>query len=409
MTHAVTAISTPSMPQQAPPLPPGIVTSLPHSGMTVREFYAMHFQGAVFPLMAGLVLFGWRAAAVILLVILGAAAGIAIWRRVGSRGAQLEYGHGLWCATLLALMLPAHLAASQVPGTSGEMAWPLPLAAGLILAIFLWLLGGVGSGRIHPVVVTYLFVAALFFDLLVPHWSLGRNHLILGDLLNSGPPAAARAQNDAWLARVAPRGMDAERTQSPASEALTLYTSGREKPDRGWLPMQALLRDNLPPLEDLIIGGHPAPIGMGSAIALIIGGLFLLYRGVIDFRIPLIVVLVEFAALLVLPIPSAVSEHTQWHWLAFRRPEIGWAMGITLANYELIASPTLFVAFFLATAGPVRPMARRARVIYAALIGLLSAGLQLFMGASFGPYLALLLASLLTPAMDRWFSPRPLV
>ena len=55
--------------------------------------------------------------------------------------------------------------------------------------------------------------------------------------------------------------------------------------------------------------------------------------------------------------------------MAFRRPDVGWAAGVTFANYELMASPLLFVAFFIATAGPVRPMAVRARIIYALLIG----------------------------------------
>ncbi len=385
------------------------LTSQPHSGMTVRDYYSMHFQGIIFPFTAGVVLFGWRAAAVIALVLLGASAGIAIWRRIGARGRQLEYTHGLWFAIILALMLPAHLASTRPDSYAGELTWPLPIAAGVMLSIFLWLLGGLGSGRIHPVVVTYLFVWALFTGLLVPHSALQRNRLLLGDLDNSRPLTAQLAGKDAWLVRTALPGIDAERWDMPAAEMLTEYTTGREKPARGWLPLQGLLRDNLPPLEDLIVAGHPAPIGTASAIAVIIGGLFLLYRGVIDYRIPLIIVLAAFVSLLILPIPVALTDHTTWHWLALARPDVGWATGVTFANYELMASPLLFTAFFLATAGAVRPMSRRARVLYAALIGAGSAALQLYMSVSHGPYIALLLASLLTPFLDRAFGPRPLV
>ena len=195
----------------------------------------------------------------------------------------------------------------------------------------------------------------------------------------------------------------------PASERLITFTTGRQTPARAALSLEELLRDDMPPLEDLIVGGQPAPVGLGSGVAVIVGGLFLLYRGLIDFRIPLMIVLVEFAGLMVLPIPASVSSHTTWHWLAFRRPDVGWAAGVTFANYEILASPALFMAFFLATSGPVRPMARRARTIYAILIGAMTAALQLYMNVVLAPYLALLMASLLTPALDRLFAPRPLV
>jgi electron transport complex protein RnfD len=162
-------------------------------------------------------------------------------------------------------------------------------------------------------------------------------------------------------------------------------------------------------LEDLIVGGHPGPIGAGSAIAVIIGGLFLMYRGLIDFRIPLIIFVVEYAALLILPTPVMLSSVPKWHWIISRQPEVGWATGITFANYEIMAGPSLFMAFFIATAPSIRPMSRRARVIYAFIAGAGAAALQLYLGVSVGPYIALLLASLLTPVLDVWFRPRPLV
>jgi Na+-translocating ferredoxin:NAD+ oxidoreductase RnfD subunit len=69
----------------------------------------------------------------------------------------------------------------------------------------------------------------------------------------------------------------------------------------------------------------------------------------------------------------------------------------------------LLMIFFLATAPALRPMARRARVIYGLLVGILAAGLQLYASISYGPYLALLIVSLLTPLLDRFFRTRPLV
>lgn len=386
---------------------PAELTPLPHSGLSVVEFYSMHFMAAVFPVTAGLLLFGWRAAATLFLVGIGAAGGVCIWRRIGARGRALSFSHSLWLALLLAMMLPAHLATDEPIGNSG-IPWLLLPAAGLLLAIFLWLLGGLGAGRIHPVLATYLVVAALFYQLLIPHWVLQRSHLFVGDILRGAVTKERVAETEPWATRWKIPGEDSEYAD-PASEALTHYTSAREMAPRGWLPIQSLLRDDLPPLEDLIIGAHPSPIATGSAVAVIIGGLFLLYRGLIDYRIPLIMIVCELACLLVFPTPSVLSEHTQWHWLVARRPAVGWATAITFANYELMASPSLFVAFFLATAPSVRPMSRRARMIYALIAGAATAALQLYMSVAIGAYVALLLASLLTPVLDRWFRPRALV
>jgi hypothetical protein len=49
------------------PLPP-----VAHSGLAVPGYYLMHAMAALFPLTAGLMLYGWRAAWVVLAVLLSA-------------------------------------------------------------------------------------------------------------------------------------------------------------------------------------------------------------------------------------------------------------------------------------------------------------------------------------------------
>ena len=173
---------------------PAELTALPHSGLSVPEFYSMHFMAALVPMTAGLLLYGYRAAVAIMLVGLGTAGGVAIWRRIGSRGRQLSYPHALWLALLLAMMLPAQLASTQIPGVE-QTPWYLLPAAGLLLTIFLWILGGL-AGRVHPVLVTYLIIATLFVQLLVPHWVLQRNHLFVGDVLKGQPSDIRTAETD---------------------------------------------------------------------------------------------------------------------------------------------------------------------------------------------------------------------
>src|SRR4051812_4764019 len=84
-----------------PPLSTHAPTAL-HSGMTVPRFFAMHSLGAVFPVTAGAMIFGWRAVGVMLMVLITSIGAAAVWKRIGRRGAGINYSHVIWLATLLA-------------------------------------------------------------------------------------------------------------------------------------------------------------------------------------------------------------------------------------------------------------------------------------------------------------------
>jgi Na+-transporting NADH:ubiquinone oxidoreductase subunit NqrB len=264
---------------------------------------------------------------------------------------------------------------------------------------------------LHPVALTQIILVLLFHDLLVPHLSLQRSRIFVGDVLDAGDPARIEPLHGAWMSASKVPGKDAIRVE-PAALRLNFYTGGLEKPEQpyAYLSLEALLRDRMPPLEDLIVGGHPGAMGTGCAIAVIMGGLFMLYRGVIDYRIPLLTVVAAYAALMILPVPIAIRQFSrEWHWLAIHQPTVGPALAVTFANYEIMAGPLLFVAFFLATSPSVRPLTRRSRALYALLIGVIAAALQLYVSVSLGPYLALLAVGLISPMLDRWFKPRTLV
>jgi Na+-translocating ferredoxin:NAD+ oxidoreductase RnfD subunit len=384
-----------------------------HSGLDVTQFHSMHIMAAIFPLTAGLLLYGWRAVVLFVLVVGSAALAIAAWRRIGTRGGQLRYSHVLWLATLLALTLPVHLVSpAGLVAPDAPALWPVAAAVGVALVGFIWVLGGISAGRVHPVLVAYFLLIVFFHQALVPHWVLQRSNVLTGDALDTISLEYPDTAGNAWIAAPPVEHQQALWLE-PASQRLIFYTTGIEFPEGAfgaWITLDSLIRDRMPPLEDLIIGGHPGPIGTSSAIAVLVGGLFLLYRGLVDFRIPLLICIGAFACFLVLPIPVVITEAgPEWRWLAAREPGVGWATAVTFANYQLMAGPALFMAFFLATAPAVRPMSRRGRGIYALLIGILTGVFQLYTSVSFGPYLALLLVSLVTPLLDRRLRPRPLV
>lgn len=382
------------------------VAPIGHSGMTVDRYYLTQAFGALFPLSAGLMVYGWRVLPAIAAVVVPAAAVMLFWRRIGLRAGQLRWSHVLCLALALAIMMPAPLAADFTLEAGAQ--WAILPLAGVLLVIACWALGGLGAGRIHPVVVTYLVLVVLYGSALVPRQVLQRERIFFGDVTDASRPRLTQTAQEPWLHRSPVSSHDAIDTL-PASEYLASYTTGQVSPERVWLSLEGLLRDRVPPLEDLILGAHPGPIGTTSAIAVIIGGLFLLYRGLIDYRVPLLIVSSAFTALLLLPVPAVITETPDWRWAVGHVRGIGWSMGITFANYEVLASPLLFTAFFLATSPSTRPMTRRGRVIYSLTIGVLAAVFQLYVSVAIGSYLALMSASLLTPTLDKWLRPRPLV
>src|SRR5207248_8801911 len=114
------------------------------------------------------------------------AAALPIWRLIGARGKQMRLSHSLWLALLLCLMLPVHLMTAEAPFEGAPAAqWGILVGAGFLVVMLTWLLGGVGSGRIHPVLVTYLLLVVVFKQTLVPHWVLQCDHRFRGDVAKS--------------------------------------------------------------------------------------------------------------------------------------------------------------------------------------------------------------------------------
>src|SRR3954464_4474388 len=134
---APTPVEPPVVLETAGGVIPRTVTSrlLTHGGITIPHFFAMHVTGACFPLVAGLLLYGWRGLVSIFVVLASAAFAVLVWRRIGARGGQLKYSHSLWLALLLGLTLPPHLLTDNFVIREGHTiaTWPLLPAAGLII------------------------------------------------------------------------------------------------------------------------------------------------------------------------------------------------------------------------------------------------------------------------------------
>jgi Na+-translocating ferredoxin:NAD+ oxidoreductase RnfD subunit len=362
-----------------------------------------HMIGAGFPLVAGLYFYGWRGAAVLAGVLGSTAVAVSLWRRVGRRGGLLRQGPAMWSAVLLCMMLPPHLLAGESLSWHAGALWWLVPAAGLLMGGVLWLSGGNGLSRLQPPVLVYLILWLCGGEAFAPHLVLHRSHALVGDLADAAP--AARVELSPWEQPwVRQRQLSrAQAISIPETAAWQLgrYTRG-QPPSHGWISLEGMVRDLMPPLEDLVIGGHPGPLGASSGIAVIVGGLFLMYRRVIGYRIPLVMVAAACVSLALLPVPVVVSESGgQWRLLLAPGSTVDLATAVAFLSYQIMGSGLLLTAFFLATRPSIHPARHGAQIIFALLAGCATAAGQLYVDCAAGAYIALLAVELIWAVLDR--------
>ncbi|MBC7783208.1 MAG: RnfABCDGE type electron transport complex subunit D [Burkholderiales bacterium] len=358
-------------------------------------------SGMLLPILAGVAIFGWRALGVLGLVIAGAHVARYFLNRLRTWNATLG---GLTLSTraaLVTMFLPATLFDVDQTAFTRSAAWPLAIGIGIVLAILSWALGRWGTVRFSPVVITALLAMIVVGGLGANARVLQRDHVFRGDLFDARFANRSPSTAEPWLSAPPLRSTVVLLT-NPAAEQLEDFLDRRYAADRRPMTIPRLIGDNLPPMEDLVIGGHPAPIGCASVLAIIVGGLLLVYRRMAAFRVPALMVLATLATLLIAPVPVLISpEETAYRWLGGQDPRVGWAAGITFANYLLIASPVLLVTLFLACQPSIRPHSLRASCVYALLFGI-AAGLSiLLVSVGCGPLVALMAVQFVAPTLQR--------
>ncbi len=148
----------------------------------------------------------------------------------------------------------------------------------------------------------------------------------------------------------------------------------------------AIAQGTLTPLKDLFWGNIGGCLGETSAFALILGGLFLLFRRVIDWRIPLGILL-------------SLSAFTGAFWLA--NPE-----KYASPLFHLLAGGLLIGAFFMATDMVTSPITTRGAWVYALAIGVLVGLIRLFGGFPEGVMYSILFMNTFVPLLNRFTRPR---
>ena len=139
-------------------------------------------------------------------------------------------------------------------------------------------------------------------------------------------------------------------------------------------------------LLDLMLGNTPGSLGETSGLLLLVGGLFLLLRRDIDWRIPtgILLSVALFSGALYLLDPTRFPDPL----------------------FAIFSGGLLLGAFYMATDPVTSPLTPRGAWVFAIGVGVLVVVIRLFGGFPEGVMYAILLMNAATPLIDRFIQPR---
>ncbi len=143
--------------------------------------------------------------------------------------------------------------------------------------------------------------------------------------------------------------------------------------------------DKLPSSLDMFLGSNYGCIGEVSALALIIGGLFLLWRKVITWHIPVSIIATVF---IVTGLMHAANP-------VYANP-----------SSEIFSGGLMLGAIFMATDYVTSPMTYKGQLIYGIFIGLLTVIIRDFGAYPEGMSFAILIMNAFTPLINTYVKPK---
>ena len=277
----------------------------------------------------GVFVFGYRA----LLVILASTAGAALAEWGASRALKARTsvadGSAVCTGVLLALTLPPLVAP-----------WMAFLGGVFGILIGKMIFGGLGYNLFNPALIGRAFMMATFPLPMTAGWASPRPWFSNIDAVTTATPLGAMRE----------RGLEA---------ALKLVGG----PGSTW--------------TGLLLGMRPGSIGEVSVVLVVLGGAFLLARGIIKPTIPLSIV----AGLVITTAPTG------------------------LVGFHLLTGGLWLGALFMATDYVTSPVTRNGQIVFGLVIGALTGLIRMYGGYPEGICYAILLANTLVPALNLWFRP----
>lgn len=310
-----------------------IVSSSPHVRSNEDTSYIMkQVIIALLPAtLAGVYFFRLSAINVIFWCILGSVGFEWLCQKLSKKESTIGDFSAVVTGLLLAFNVPASLP------------WWMCLAgAAFAIIVVKMVFGGIGNNFVNPALAARAFLLASF-------------------------PVAMTAWTKTGVNWVSSGNIDAVTTATP----LSFLKAGPQG-------IQTLT-DSGTGLFDMFIGNIGGTIGETSAILLILGGLYLMYKGIINYVIPVFYICTVAILMFILG-----------------------GFNIEFAMYQMVAGGLMLGAFFMLTDYTTSPMTKKGQIIYAIIAGVITTVIRLYGGYPEGVSYSILFVNVMTPLIDKY-------
>lgn len=323
-----------------------IVSSSPHmhSGTGIASAMIDVLKALLPALIASVYYFGVDALIVVLSCCFGAVISEAACQRIMRRRITVYDGSALLTGLLLALCLPP------------KLSWGIAVF-GSVCAIVIGkqVFGGLGGNIFNPA------------------------HIGRAILLASFPAQMTTWTNPAHDVFAAVTS--ATKTTADAISSATPLALLRGS-EYIWKDGSAIPDGYLPSLCQLFIGNVGGSLGETCTPALLLGGIYLIYRRHIDWRIPVFYI----ATVALICFVYGIFQNYPLYF----------------AIYHILSGGLIIGAFFMATDWVTSPITKKGRVIFAIGLGILTALIRLRGSYVEGVCYSILIMNMLTPLIDRF-------
>lgn len=310
-----------------------IVSSSPHVRTNKDTSYIMkQVVIALLPAtLAALFFFRLSALNVILFCVTGSVGAEFLCQKISKQESTIGDFSAVVTGLLLAFNVPASL-----PW------WMCLLGAAFAIIVVKMVFGGIGNNFVNPALAARAFLLASF-------------------------PVAMTLWTRTGVNWVSSGNIDAYTTATPLS-FLKAGSNGVSS-----------LADSGISTSNMLIGNIGGCIGETSAVLIILGGLYLMYKGIINYVIPTFYICTVAILMFILG-----------------------GFNFTFVIYELLAGGLMLGAFFMLTDYTTSPMTKKGKIIYAVLAGLITTVIRLYGGYPEGVSYSILFVNIMTPLIDKY-------